>query len=389
MIKTLTERAVCSLGFLKIFTLRWPEKWMRRRHFFGEEITYSFRDILVTLILFAVTVVLCLTLRSMDPHNDTSYVAVIFFMDVFLTALLTEGYLFGVLAAVCGVLCVDYIFTAPYWQISFTLAGFPLTFLVMMTISLITCMLTTRVKQAEALKREAEREKIHANLLRAVSHDIRTPLTGIVGATDTLLESAALTEEERQTLLQGANEDARWLIRVVENLLSITRIGANNAAPLVKAPGIVEEVIESAVAKFSRKPKIPVEVVLPEEVLVAPMDELLMEQVLLNLMENVVRHGETATKITVSLTCDRKTVCITVCDDGVGIAPQLLPRLFDSSTHQTKQGDVKRDMGIGLSVCRTIVQAHGGRIYGENRSKGGAKFTIELPREEQIHESEG
>ena len=376
------------MSFLKLLSLRWPEKWMRRRRFFSEEITYSFRDILVTLILFALTVVLCLMLRSMDPHNDTSYVAVIFFMDVFLTALLTEGYLFGVIAAVGGVLCVDYIFTAPYWQISFTLAGFPLTFLVMMTISLITCMLTTRVKQAELLRREAEREKIHANLLRAVSHDIRTPLTGIVGATDTLLESEGLTKEAQQTLLQGANEDARWLIRVVENLLSITRIGANNAASLVKEPGVVEEVVESAVAKFSRKPRIPVEVVLPDEVLVAPMDELLIEQVLLNLMENVVRHGKTATKITISLTCSKKTVCISVCDDGAGIEPQLLPKLFDSSTHQTKQGDAKRDMGIGLSVCRTIVQAHGGVIRGANRAEGGAKFTIELPKEEQIYESE-
>ena len=153
MIQILTEGAVCSLSFLKLFTLRWSEKWMRRRRFFSEGVTYSFRDILVAVILFAITVVLCLTLRSMDPHNDTSYVAVIFFMDVFLTALLTEGYLFGVLSAVGGVLCVDYIFTEPYWAISFTLAGFPLTFLVMMTISLITCMLTTRVKHAETLRR--------------------------------------------------------------------------------------------------------------------------------------------------------------------------------------------------------------------------------------------
>ena len=362
---------------------------MRRRRVFGQSITYSFRDILVTLFLFALTVVLCLMLRSVDPQNDTSYVAVIFFMDVFLTALLTEGYLFGIIAAVGGVLCVDYIFTAPYWAISFTLAGFPLTFLVMMTISLVTCMLTTRVKQAEALRREAEREKIHANLLRAVSHDIRTPLTGIVGATDTLMESDGLTQEEKQTLLQNANEDARWLIRVVENLLSITRIGADNAAPLVKTSGIVEEVIESAVAKFNRKPKLPVEVHLPDEVLMAPMDELLVEQVLLNLLENAVRHGETATKITVALTHSKNVIRITVCDDGVGIAPHLLPRLFDSSTHQTKQGDAKRDMGIGLSVCRTIVQAHGGTIRGENRDEGGARFIIELPMEENTYESEG
>ena len=350
---------------------------------------YFIKDVLVTVILFAVTAMLCLFLRSLDPHNDTSYVAVIFFMDVFLTALFTEGYYFGIIAAVAGVLAVDYVFTLPYWQISFTLAGFPLTFLVMMTISIVTGMLTTRVKQYEALRREAEREKIHANLLRAVSHDIRTPLTGIVGATETLMEEKGLSEEEREMLLQNANEDARWLIRVVENLLSVTRIGSQNASPLIKAPGIAEEVIESAVAKFSRKPTLPVEVQLPDEVLVVPMDEVLIEQVLLNLLENAARHGKTATKVTVSLERKRKNAVITICDDGEGIDPHLLPKLFDSATHQTQQGDTKRNMGIGLSVCRTIVQAHGGTIHGENRPEGGAQFTIELPMEEKENENQG
>lgn len=348
---------------------------------------YIIKDTLVTVILFAITAALCLLLRSVDPNNDTSYVAVIFFMDVFLTALFTEGYLFGILTAVAGVLAVDYVFTFPYWQISFTLAGFPLTFLVMLTISIVTGMLTTRVKQYEALRREAEREKIHANLLRAVSHDIRTPLTGIVGATETLMEERALSEDERDTLLQNANEDARWLIRVVENLLSVTRIGAQDTNTLVKSPGIAEEVIESAVAKFGRKPSIPVEVKLPDEVLVVPMDEVLIEQVLLNLLENAVRHGKTATKITVALEKRGENARFTVCDDGAGIQPHLLPRLFDSSTHQTQQGDDKRNMGIGLSVCRTIVQAHGGTIRGENRGEGGAQFTIELPMEEKENES--
>lgn len=373
---------------MKISKIRWTEKMSRRRTIAGA-LTYSFKDVLITVFLFAATAALCLLLRSVDPHNDTSYVAVIFFMDVFLTALFTDGYLFGIIAAVAGVLAVDYVFTLPYWQISFTLAGFPLTFLVMLTISVVTGMLTTRVKQYEVLRREAEREKIHANLLRAVSHDIRTPLTGIVGATETLLVEKELSEAERDTLLQNANEDARWLIRVVENLLSVTRIGSQNTNPLIKNPGVAEEVIESAIAKFNRKPSLPVEVHLPEEVLVVPMDEVLMEQVLLNLLENAVRHGETATKIVISLERRGNSACITVKDDGVGIQPHLLSKLFDSSTHQTQQGDTKRNMGIGLSVCRTIVQAHGGKIRGENHPVGGAQFTIELPMEERENESQG
>ena len=183
---------------MKKRSIPWPEPWVTKRKVFHHALQYSAKDFIISATLFFVTVVLCLLLRSVDPHNDTSYVAVIFFLDVFLTALLTDGYLFSILIAITGVLCVDYVFTEPYWEISFTLAGFPLTFIVMMFISLVTGMLTSRAKQVEILKREAERERIHANLLRAVSHDIRTPLTSIMGATDVLLEQEdILTKEQR------------------------------------------------------------------------------------------------------------------------------------------------------------------------------------------------
>ena len=334
-----------------------------------------------------VTVVLCLLLRSVDTQNDTSYVAVIFFLDVFLTALLTDGYLFSILIAVTGVLCVDYVFTAPYWEISFTLAGFPLTFVVMMFISVVTGMLTSRAKQVEVLKREAERERIHSNLLRAVSHDIRTPLTGIVGATDVLMEQEeTLTAEQRHQLVSAANEDARWLIRIVENLLSITRIGAQgDDTKVTKTLAVAEEVIEGAVAKFTKRGnQLPVHVHLPQEVLLVPMDELLIEQVLLNLLENAAIHGEGATEIDVTLERHDNMARITVEDNGVGIAHDKLDNLFDSSAHQSQQGDRKRNMGIGLSVCKTVMQAHDGTIRGENVSRhGGARFVIELPMEEE------
>ena len=374
---------------MKKWKIPWPGQWTKKRKLFHHSLLYSGKDFIVSAALFFLTVLLCLLLRSVDPHSDTSYVAVLFFLDVFLTALLTDGYLFSILIAVTGVLCVDYVFTEPYWEISFTLAGFPLTFIVMMFISVVTGMLTSRAKQVESLKREAERERIHSNLLRAVSHDIRTPLTGIVGATDVLLDQEnALTPEQRHQLLSSANEDARWLIRIVENLLSITRIGAQGDAKVTKTQAVAEEVIEGAVAKFtSRGGKLPVHVHLPQEVLLVPMDELLIEQVLLNLLENAAIHAEGATEVDVTLERKGDVARITVEDNGVGIAHDKLNNLFDSSAHQSQQGDRKRNMGIGLSVCKTVVQAHDGIIYGENVSHhGGARFVIELPMEEEDHE---
>lgn len=340
---------------------------------------YSGRDLAIAFGLYLAAVLLCLFLRNIDLHRDTSYVAVIFLLDVFLTAYWTNGYILGIITAVAGVLSVDYIFTYPYWHISFTLTGFPLTFLVMMTISVLTAAVTSRAKQTETVRREAEREKMYADLLRAVSHDIRTPLTGIVGATNVLLEQdGELTQEQRQQLLRSTNEDAQWLIRIVENLLSITRISSEEAK-VKKEPEPAEEVIESAVAKTHKHyPEVDIRVHLPDELMMVPMDPLLMEQVLVNLMENAVIHGETH-NIDVTLSSEGNCAVFTVADDGRGIPQHLLPRLFDGSARSDRSSDGKRSMGIGLSVCRTIVLAHGGVIRGDNRQEGGAVFTVTLP----------
>ena len=373
---------------LKHFQIRWPREWLKRTRLFRTDmLSYSGKDFIVSVSLYLVSVICCLVLRNFDPQNDTSYVSMIFLLDVFLTALLTDGFFFSLTIAVFAVLSVDYIFTPPYWEVSFTLAGFPLTFLVMMIICVAIGIVTSRAKRVSEMEREAEREKIHSNLLRAVSHDIRTPLTGIVGATNVLLEQDdVLTPQQRRELLKNANEEAQWLIRIVENLLSITRMGGDEAK-VNKTPEAAEEIIEGAVGKFTRRwgTDIPVEVRLPEEFLLVPMDPLLMEQVLTNLMENAVLHGKTTRHITVTLCRSGDWARFIVEDDGQGIAPDRLEHLFDG-TLQGQQGDRGRSMGIGLSVCRTVVRAHGGHIRGENRTEGGARFTVELPLDKEIQQ---
>ncbi len=368
----------------------WPQSWLKRRQL-TENTTYSLRDLFITVALFLFSSLLCLALRQMDPHNDTSYVAVIFLMEVFLTAFLTDGYLFGLISAVLSVLAVDIVFTYPYWRVSFTVVGFPLTFFVMMFISVATSMVTSRARRAAAALREAERQKIYANLLRSVSHDIRTPLTGIVGATNTLLEQADhLTEAQQRELLTDANEDAQWLIRVVENLLSITRLGAENTQ-LHKTMEMAEEVIEGAAANFERRySHIAVKVHLPQEPLLVPMDPLLIQQVLTNLLENAVSHGKTTTCIDIALTqAQEGWAAITVSDNGQGIPPEKLSGIFDGNTRPEGHGDMKRNMGIGLSLCRTVILAHGGHIRACNQPSGGASFTLELPMKEENYENQG
>lgn len=376
---------------MKRFQIRWPDEWLKRTRLFRTDLlSYSGKDFIVSVSLYLISVVFCLVLRNFDPNNDTSYVSMIFLLDVFLTAMLTDGFFFSLTIAVFAVLSVDYIFTPPFWEVSFTLAGFPLTFLVMMTICVATGIVTSRAKKVSEMEREAEREKIHSNLLRAVSHDIRTPLTGIVGATNVLLEQDdTLTPQQRRELLKNANEEAQWLIHIVENLLSITRIGAGEDARVTKTPEAAEEVIEGAVGKFRRRyPQIDVEVRLPEEFFLVPMDPLLIQQVITNLLENAAVHGVTTTRVAVSLEKRGKWARFIVCDNGRGIPEGRLHNLFDG-TQSAQKGDSTRSMGIGLSVCKTVVAAHRGKIKGENIKGSGARFTVDLPLEEDEHEDQG
>ena len=245
-------------------------------------------------------------------------------------------------------------------------------------------------RREEKLRAEAEKEKMRGNLLRAVSHDIRTPLTAIVGGIDAILENGEkLSPETRTSLLENMRDESNWLIGVVENLLSVTRMsGASNIKKELEAG---EEVLSAAAMKFQRHyPATRVEISAPDTLLMIPMDIILIEQVLINLMENAVQHGKTTTQISLRLTRSEDLAVFEVSDDGQGIAPALLPHLFDGYlTHdQEAISDKRRNMGIGLSVCKSIVQAHGGAMRACNRPAGGALLQFTLPLEETSHEDQ-
>lgn len=339
---------------------------------------FSWRDLLITAGILLCALGLCILLQMGDTSDGFS--SPIFVLAVLLVSRLTNGYLYGLIASVTGVVCVNYVFTSPYWAFNFTLSGYPLTFLTFLAVSVITSTLTTQIKQQERLRLESEKEKMRANLLRSVSHDIRTPLTSIMGATSTLLENPGLSPEEQRTLLEDARDDAQWLIRVVENLLSITRMG-DAQARITKQPEAAEEVLDGAVRKFRKRfPSISVEVHAPEELLMVPMDPILVEQVLSNLLENAALHGVSTSHIILSVQADGEYARFSVRDDGGGIPAKVLPTLFDGGLKhsETSAGDGKRNMGLGLSVCLAIVRAHGGTMEAKNLS-AGAEFSFRLP----------
>ena len=209
--------------------------------------SFSWRDLLVSAAIFLCATGVCYLLHEMADTTD-GFASPVYVLAVLLISRFTNGYLFGLIAAVLGVIGVNYVFTYPYMAFNFTISGYPLTIFTFLVVSLVTSALTTNSKEQDRLRMENEKVKMRADLLRSVSHDIRTPLTSIIGATSTVLDNPALSQEEQRALLTDVRDDAQWLIRVVENLLSITRIG-NDQAKISKEPEAVEEVLGEAAVR--------------------------------------------------------------------------------------------------------------------------------------------
>lgn len=337
----------------------------------------------VAILTLAVLVSGMLTHVTEGECAESSYVGFLFVLAVVYISRATEGCFWGIFASVFGAVCVNILFTAPYWKIDFRKGGSPLAFVTLLAVSVTISATTTMLKGQERGRREIEREAMRADLLRAMSHDIRTPLTSIVGNTAVLLEDkGALSDEQKRTLLRDVNDDAQWLIRVVENILSITRI-RGDAGELATEYEAAEEVIDAASRKFSKRfPKASVTVAAPDEVLMVPMDAVLIQQVILNLMENSVIHG-CAEHIRLVVVREGSNACFSVRDDGTGLDLKRVTARRDMIPLAPHNGDMKKNMGIGLSVCRTIVKAHGGTISVENLPEGGACFRFTLPLKEE------
>lgn len=313
---------------------------------------------------------------STDTHVPLLFVLAVLFVSRF-----TDGYLYGIAASVVAVIEVNYVFTYPYFEINFALARYSLTFIAMLAVSVIVSTLTTQIKQQKQIRLEAEKEKMRGNLLWAVSHDIRTPLTSIVGSASGILDNEEILPRERMLeLVKDIREEAQWLIRIVENLLSVTRINGENAQINTD-----DEIVGSAVLKFRKRfPEMEVKTVMPEDVRMVSMDGILIEQVIVNLLESSALHGRTTSLIRILADKKPGRLLISGEDDGEGIRESVLPAMFDGSL-QSREGeeyDSGRNMGIGLSVCMSVVKAHKGNMKAENRSEGGVRVTFWLPVEE-------
>lgn len=284
------------------------------------------RNIIITLLALVAAGVISFIFQRLEVQE---HITTIFVFSVFIVSLFTDGYFYGIFSSVVGTVAINFVFTYPFLKFDFITPVNVISAIIMLAIAVTTGMLTTKIKTYEEAKAESEREKTRANLLRAVSHDLRTPLTSIYSASSLLRdEKETLTEEQK------------------------------------------------------------VEVTVPDDIVIIDVDPILIEQVILNLLENSVYHAKGMTVLLLKAFTLADQVVFEVADNGCGIEESRLKTLFSEcyEVQQDMTQGPRRYAGIGLSVCSTIVRAHGGTITAENRKNGGALFRFTIGKEEISHD---
>lgn len=297
---------------------------------------------LFTLTLLGIATALAFLFFSFVSEN-TANIALLYIIVQILIARYTNGYLHVLFSSVFSVICINFFFTYPFFRLNFTLSGYPVTFIGMLIITLLTTATTSSL----------------------------------------LSDGSILSDAEKRELLENIENDSSWLLNMVENLLSVTRINDTVTHQVNKTPEIVEEVVAEAVQRLKKRfPSASIIVHVPTDYLLIPMDAILIEQVLINLLENALIHSGSShsPELTVTDHPDHVTFCVK--DFGHGLNSDVIPDIFSGICHNTGSVDSHKGMGIGLSICKTIIDAHNGYIEAKNHTNG-ALFLFTLPKEEE------
>lgn len=237
-------------------------------------------------------------------------------------------------------------------------------------------------EKQQQVKMESAREHLRGDLLRAVSHDLRTPLAGILGSASTILENYdALPDKVRKDFIQSIYDDTEWLNNLVENILSMTKFDEGRII-LKRGTEVVEEIVAETVSRIKKRSKgHEIYVTIPDELIMISADGTLIEQVLVNLLDNAIKHTPEGSKVYVSVVREEAHVVFEVSDNGPGISEGDLPFIFNRFYTRENVG-IRRGIGLGLAICKSIVEAHGGEITAMNAPAGGSVFRFKIPVKE-------
>ncbi len=334
---------------------------------------------------FMVTVSAVFKMLKIEEFN----VLLVFLTGVFFIVLLTKNFLYGIFASVMCVMYFNYFFTEPYHSFFIYDKSIVVTLVIFFAVSVASGIIASKLKQhfelmsqLEKTKAKIEREKEINMLLRSISHDIRSPLTSIAGSASFLAENyGQIVKEDAVELLHNMEKDSRCLTQMVENILNMTRI-QDGRLKIKKEKEVLDDLISEAVSRTIKKDS-PCRVIIENdsEIILVPVDSRLILQVFTNIFENALKYTPKGTTVTVCTKLDEEKNCavVTIEDDGKGFSDDSVNRIFEPFYTTQTSGDSSRGLGLGLPICKTIIEAHGGTISAENRKEGGTRFVIKLP----------
>ena len=341
-------------------------------------------------ILIAATLVGLLFSGLKIPEAN---IIAVYILGVLIISIITSSWMYSFLASVISVLAFNFLFTIPRFTLRAYDPSYPVTFGIMFLVALITGYLASRMKEYARESAQAamqiEKEQLRADLLRSISHDLRTPLTSISGNASNLLSNEnEFSQETRMQIYGDIYDDSMWLIKLVENLLSVTRI-EDGRMDLRMSAELMDEVIAEAMRHTDRnRDGRKIEVSSDEEFILGKMDARLIVQVVINLVDNAVKYTPEGAQIRIHTGKKDGMVVVSVSDTGPGIPDEQKSKVFDMFyTGTNRAADGRRSLGLGLGLCRSIIRAHGGEIWVSDNKPQGAVFTFTLPAEEvTLHE---
>lgn len=320
-------------------------------------------------------------------------IIMLYIIAVLVISIFTSKMYFCLISSFVGVVLFNCFFTYPEFSLSVHDAGYPVTFVTMFITAFIAGTLANKLKRniliAEQNAREkeeaallAQNEQLRANMLRSISHDLRTPLTSISGNASTLISGGdTLDESTRQQIYTDIYSESMWLIEMVENLLYATRI-EDGRMQLNISVEILDDIVQEAVRHTKRTyPKRNIIVDMYDEIIPVMADANLIVQVIVNLMDNAVKYSDEDSDVTVSVRRENAhTVVISVSDHGSGISDEEKEKVFDMFyTGGSRSSDSRRSLGLGLALCRSIITSHGGTISVSDNIPNGTVVSFTLP----------
>ncbi|MBP5533462.1 MAG: DUF4118 domain-containing protein [Lachnospiraceae bacterium] len=353
-------------------------------------LTLVLKDLIISLLVLAAATLAGYAFKAI--HLADADIIMLYIIAVLVISIVTSKMQYCLISSIVGVVLFNYFFTYPEFSLSAHDAGYPVTFITMFITAFIAGSLANKLKRnikiAEQNAREkeeaallAQNEQLRANMLRSISHDLRTPLTSISGNASTLMTGgSSLEENARQQIYTDIYSESMWLINMVENLLYATRI-EDGRMQLDISVEILDDIVQEAVRHIERThPKRKIIADMPNEIIPVMADPNLIVQVIVNLTDNAIKYSEEDTTIVISAEDDGEYAVISVADNGIGIPPEEKEKVFDMFyTGGNRSSDSRRSLGLGLALCRSIIDSHGGNISISDNIPTGTVMRFTLP----------